>query len=109
MANAILPSVRAPFSSKERLDTSLHDCMARRAISLWHFAVCEAALLVLAEWGPSEMLRRVLISGVIGFLWVVGFAATPESYKRWIGLLGRVLLLLPGLSLLLFLGATSIT
>ena len=40
-------------------------------------------MLVLAEWGPSEMLRRSLVSGVVAFLWVVGFAATPERYKRW--------------------------
>ncbi|KAK3315978.1 hypothetical protein B0H66DRAFT_274439 [Apodospora peruviana] len=54
-----------------------------RTHEYWHFAMSEAVLLVLAEWGPSESLRRVVVSVVIAALWAIGFAATPESYKRW--------------------------
>lgn len=49
----------------------------------WTFAISEAVLLILAEFGPSEMLRRVIVIPIVAGLWAVGFAATPESYKRW--------------------------
>lgn len=49
----------------------------------WPFAICEAVLLALAEFGPSEMLRRSLVVGVIAGLWVLGWHATPGETKRW--------------------------
>jgi hypothetical protein len=49
----------------------------------WHFVLAEAAVLLVAEFGGSETMRRLLVSGVVLFLWVVGWAATPASLKRW--------------------------
>ncbi|KAK9772332.1 hypothetical protein SCAR479_11032 [Seiridium cardinale] len=49
----------------------------------WPYAVCEALLLGLAEFGPSEMLRRSIVIGVVAGLWVLGWHATPAAYKRW--------------------------
>ncbi|KAM7220373.1 hypothetical protein V8F06_004152 [Rhypophila decipiens] len=54
-----------------------------RTSTYWHLAFSEGALLLLAEFGPSEILRRVIVVGIVSGLWLVGFAATPESYKRW--------------------------
>jgi hypothetical protein len=49
----------------------------------WPYLLCEAMMLAFAEFGPSEMLRRGIVCGVIAGLWVLGFSATPESTKRW--------------------------
>ncbi|ETS78988.1 hypothetical protein PFICI_08841 [Pestalotiopsis fici W106-1] len=49
----------------------------------WPYAICEAVLLGLAEFGPSEYLRRSVVIGVIAGLWLVGWHATPRSYKQW--------------------------
>ncbi|KAK4034670.1 hypothetical protein C8A01DRAFT_49004 [Parachaetomium inaequale] len=49
----------------------------------WHFALAEAVVLGIAEFGGSETMRRLLVSAVILFLWVVGWSATPASLKRW--------------------------
>lgn len=49
----------------------------------WPVAVCEAVLLGLAEFGPSEILRRSVVVGVVAGLWLVGWHATPRSYKQW--------------------------
>jgi hypothetical protein len=49
----------------------------------WPYAICEAVLLCLAAWGPSELVRRSVVVGVIAFLWTVGWTSTPESTKRW--------------------------
>ncbi|KAF6831954.1 hypothetical protein CPLU01_06471 [Colletotrichum plurivorum] len=49
----------------------------------WPYVICEAMLLGLAEFGPSEMLRRGIVCGVVAGLWAVGYSATPESTKRW--------------------------
>ncbi|KAK2042902.1 hypothetical protein LZ31DRAFT_555685 [Colletotrichum somersetense] len=49
----------------------------------WPYAVCEAALLYVAEFGGSELLRRCIVCGVLGGLWLVGYHATPESTRRW--------------------------
>ncbi|OLN83753.1 hypothetical protein CCHL11_08741 [Colletotrichum chlorophyti] len=49
----------------------------------WPCVVCEAMLLGVAEFGPSELLRRSIVCGVIAGLWVVGWSATPQSTKQW--------------------------
>ncbi|KAF9877884.1 hypothetical protein CkaCkLH20_04460 [Colletotrichum karsti] len=49
----------------------------------WPYIICEGMLLGLAEFGPSEMLRRSIVCGVVAGLWAVGYSATPESTKRW--------------------------
>ncbi|CAH0028305.1 unnamed protein product [Clonostachys rhizophaga] len=49
----------------------------------WPYVVCEAMLLAAAEFGPSELLRRTVVCGVVAGLWLIGFNATPESTKRW--------------------------
>ncbi|KAI0019468.1 hypothetical protein F4780DRAFT_447391 [Xylariomycetidae sp. FL0641] len=49
----------------------------------WPYAACETMLLILAEFGPSEMLRRSIVCGVLAGLWLVGWHATPQSYKDW--------------------------
>ncbi|CAJ2512061.1 Uu.00g076860.m01.CDS01 [Anthostomella pinea] len=49
----------------------------------WPYAACETLLLVLAEFGPSEILRRSIVCGVLAGLWIVGFNATPRSYRIW--------------------------
>ncbi|EAQ87325.1 predicted protein [Chaetomium globosum CBS 148.51] len=54
-----------------------------RTADYWHFALAEVAVLLVAEFGGSETMRRLLVLGVILFLWVVGWAATPASLKRW--------------------------
>jgi hypothetical protein len=38
---------------------------------------------VIAEWGPSEYLRRGIVALVVACLWGLGWPATPASYKRW--------------------------
>ncbi|KAH6657632.1 hypothetical protein BKA67DRAFT_555847 [Truncatella angustata] len=49
----------------------------------WPYAVCEAVLLSLAEFGHSELLRRSIVIGVVSALWVLGWHATPRAYKTW--------------------------
>ncbi|KAK3394953.1 hypothetical protein B0H63DRAFT_62772 [Podospora didyma] len=49
----------------------------------WHFALSEAAALLLAEFVAGEMIRRVIVSAVLLGVWVLGWSATPVSYKRW--------------------------
>ncbi|KAF2728637.1 hypothetical protein EJ04DRAFT_389540, partial [Polyplosphaeria fusca] len=49
----------------------------------WTYVVAEAAVLAGAEWGGSEIARRAVVLGVVGALWVVGWAVTPEATKRW--------------------------
>ncbi|KAI0479431.1 hypothetical protein GGR56DRAFT_634974 [Xylariaceae sp. FL0804] len=49
----------------------------------WPYAACEAVLLALAEFGPSETLRRSVVCGVLAGLWLVGFHATPRAYRVW--------------------------
>jgi hypothetical protein len=62
---------------------------AGEVIFMWHpstywlYATCEALMLCVAEWGPSEMLRRVIVAGVVGFLWALGWVTTPQSTKIW--------------------------
>ncbi|KAK2001150.1 hypothetical protein LX36DRAFT_698442 [Colletotrichum falcatum] len=51
--------------------------------SYWTYAACEAALLCAAEFGGSEPLRRCVVCGVLGALWLVGYHATPEPTRRW--------------------------
>ncbi|KAK4168173.1 hypothetical protein QBC43DRAFT_359940 [Cladorrhinum sp. PSN259] len=54
-----------------------------RVSEYWHFALAEGAALVIAEFGGSEILRRVLVGGIVGVLWVVGWNVTPRQMKRW--------------------------
>ncbi|KAK4182968.1 hypothetical protein QBC35DRAFT_508985 [Podospora australis] len=49
----------------------------------WHFFLAEAGGLLVAEFCGNEMVRRFIVGGVIGFLWLVGWAATPASLKKW--------------------------
>jgi hypothetical protein len=49
----------------------------------WPVALGQAALLYVAAFGSNEMLRRMIVSAVLGCLWVVGLAATPEETRRW--------------------------
>jgi hypothetical protein len=49
----------------------------------WHFALVEAAVLLLAEFGGNETMRRLLVGVVILALWIVGWSATPASVKKW--------------------------
>ncbi|KAL2135491.1 hypothetical protein VTI74DRAFT_8350 [Chaetomium olivicolor] len=49
----------------------------------WFFALAEAGVLLVAEFAGSETMRRLLVTGVIAGLWLVGWAATPASLKRW--------------------------
>ncbi|KAK4156061.1 hypothetical protein C8A00DRAFT_41438 [Chaetomidium leptoderma] len=54
-----------------------------RTSDYWHFALAEAAVLLIAEFGGSETMRRLLVAPVILVLWLVGWAATPASLKKW--------------------------
>lgn len=49
----------------------------------WPYVICEAMLLGVAEFGPSELLRRGIVCAVIAGLWLVGWHATPESTRKW--------------------------
>ena len=49
----------------------------------WHFALAEAAVLLIAEFAGSETMRRLLAAAVILVVWVVGWSATPASLKKW--------------------------
>ncbi|KAH6634630.1 hypothetical protein B0J18DRAFT_26166 [Chaetomium sp. MPI-SDFR-AT-0129] len=49
----------------------------------WQFALVEAGLLAVAEFWGGEVLRRVIVGGVVGMLWLVGWSATPRSLKTW--------------------------
>ncbi|TDZ18909.1 hypothetical protein Cob_v008193 [Colletotrichum orbiculare MAFF 240422] len=73
-------------------DTVMRNGRAKRSAVkgfVWHpsnYWLCvmgETVLLGLAEFGPSEVLRRSIVCGVIAALCVVGYSATPESTKRW--------------------------
>lgn len=50
----------------------------------WRYIGIEAAALALAEWGPSELLRRGIAMAVVGCLWAIGWIITPERTKRWV-------------------------
>ena len=62
-------------------------CDARRGVANpvvdRHFALAEAGVLLLAEYAGSETMRRFVVSVVVLALWVIGWAATPASTKRW--------------------------
>ncbi|KAJ2898820.1 hypothetical protein MKZ38_003640 [Zalerion maritima] len=57
----------------------------------WPFALCEFFLLCVAEYydGPfifgydSDFLRKAIIFVVLGGLWTIGWAATPQGTKTW--------------------------
>ncbi|KAK3902645.1 hypothetical protein C8A05DRAFT_15316 [Staphylotrichum tortipilum] len=49
----------------------------------WHFALAQAGVLLLAEYAGSETLRRFVVAVVVLALWIIGWAATPASLKRW--------------------------
>ncbi|KAF2115946.1 hypothetical protein BDV96DRAFT_574854 [Lophiotrema nucula] len=51
--------------------------------SYFTYVGIEAGLLLVAEFGRVELLRRVIVLGVIGALWAVGWTITPQSTKRW--------------------------
>jgi hypothetical protein len=54
-----------------------------RPDAYWPYAICEGLLLAVAEFGPSETIRRCVVSAVIAGLWFVGWTATPQSAKNW--------------------------
>ncbi|CAI6287537.1 unnamed protein product [Periconia digitata] len=43
----------------------------------------EVLVLLFAEFAGFELLRRVIVCGVLGGLWVVGWSITPRSTKEW--------------------------
>ncbi|PVI02553.1 hypothetical protein DM02DRAFT_612802 [Periconia macrospinosa] len=43
----------------------------------------EIAILLVAEFSGFELLRRLLVIGVLGALWGVGWTITPRSTKQW--------------------------
>jgi hypothetical protein len=49
----------------------------------WPYIACEALLLVFAEFGANELLRRIIVSGILAGVWLVGFHATPRSTRMW--------------------------
>jgi len=49
----------------------------------WFSLALEALLLSVAHWGGSELVRRIIISLVMGGLWMVGLPATPGWVKIW--------------------------
>jgi hypothetical protein len=51
-------------------------------VEYWKYVGIEAALLGVAEFGGSEILRRCLVSGVLAGLWAVGWFVTPERIKK---------------------------
>ena len=51
--------------------------------SYWTYIIAEVGLLFVANFGPMELLRRVIVSGIIGALWAVGWMITPQSTKKW--------------------------
>jgi hypothetical protein len=53
-----------------------------RPSEYWTYVGVEAAMLVLAEFGGFEVVRRGLVSVVILGLWAVGWFVTPEHIKR---------------------------
>lgn len=54
-----------------------------RPEAYWPYAICEGMLLALAEFTPSETVRRCVVSAIIAGLWFVGWSATPQSVKNW--------------------------
>lgn len=47
------------------------------------YVAAEIALLVVAEWGRMEYVRRAIVFGVLAALWAVGWTITPRSTKDW--------------------------
>lgn len=60
-----------------------NDIFLFQTSNYWPYAACEALLLGLAEFGPSEYLRRSVVLGVCAGLWILGWHATPAATKRW--------------------------
>lgn len=48
----------------------------------WKYVIIEGLGLMAGEWAGVEVIRRGVVSGVIGALWTVGWSVTPESTKR---------------------------
>lgn len=51
--------------------------------SYWTYMAAETGLLVVAEFGHMEYLRRIIVFGVVAALWPVGWMITPRSVKAW--------------------------
>ncbi|KAF2267854.1 hypothetical protein CC78DRAFT_530620 [Lojkania enalia] len=51
--------------------------------SYWTYVVTEVGLLVIAEFGRMEYLRRAIVLCVVAGLWAVGWMITPRSTKMW--------------------------
>jgi hypothetical protein len=47
----------------------------------WPYTALEAMLLYAAQFGPSEMLRRTIVLGIVAAHWLVGWFATPPHIK----------------------------
>jgi hypothetical protein len=79
----VVPGSDAPVVRNGRVERAPAVGFVWYPDNYWMFAVAEAGLLFLAEFGPSEMLRRAIVCCVVGGLWAVGYSATPEAMKRW--------------------------
>ncbi|KAH9885943.1 hypothetical protein F4778DRAFT_492383 [Xylariomycetidae sp. FL2044] len=78
-----LPSPGAQTIRNGRMERGGGSAYVWHTSNYWPYALCETGLLVLAEFGPSEMLRRAVVSAVLAGLWLIGFHATPRSTRMW--------------------------
>lgn len=48
----------------------------------WSLAGAETAAVLAVQLMKNEIVRRLTSVGLVGALWAVGWAATPQAYKR---------------------------
>ncbi|KAI1501833.1 hypothetical protein F5X99DRAFT_381150 [Biscogniauxia marginata] len=78
-----LPSPGHQTIRNGRMDRGGDIAFVWQTSDYWPYVICETLLLGLAEFGPSEMLRRAIVTVVLAALWLLGWHATPRSYKMW--------------------------
>ncbi len=54
-----------------------------RPSEYWTYMAAEFGLLFLAQFGPFEFVRRIIVASIVGLLWAVGWIITPQSTKKW--------------------------
>lgn len=69
--------------SRARSEASADFAFYYHPSSYWICMAAEIGLLLVAEFGGLEYLRRVIVCGVVAALWAVGWTITPRSTKMW--------------------------
>jgi len=49
----------------------------------WMYVGAEVLVLLVAQFGPFEIARRIIVAGIVAGLWGVGWTITDRRTKMW--------------------------